>query len=143
MESYIKEKSCGAIIYMIKGRQPLFLLIQQRAGHYGFPKGHVEKNETEIETARREIKEETNLDVNINTNFREITTYSPSLGVMKDVVFFIATPSSLDIKVQETEVACAKWVTYDEAMKLLTHQDNKNLLKKALNFIKVNELKIK
>ena len=54
---------------MIKDQQPLFLLIQQKAGHYGFPKGHVEKNETEVETAIREIKEETGLEVKIYNNF--------------------------------------------------------------------------
>ena len=56
------EKSCGAVI--IKNNK--VLVLQQVAGHWGFPKGHVEKGETEVETAIREIKEETNLDVEIN-----------------------------------------------------------------------------
>ena len=55
------EKSCGAVIF--DGDK--VLVIQQVKGHWGFPKGHVENGETEIETALREIKEETNLDVEI------------------------------------------------------------------------------
>ena len=51
------EKSCGCII-IDNGK---VLLVKQTAGHWGFPKGHVETNETEIETAIRETKEETNL----------------------------------------------------------------------------------
>ena len=54
------EKSCGAIIF----DKDKILVIQQKEGHWGFPKGHVEEGETEVETAIREIKEETNLDVN-------------------------------------------------------------------------------
>ena len=66
----MKEKSCGAIVYKIENNELKFLLVHQNNGHYSFPKGHVEENETEIETAIREIKEETNLDVKIDTNFR-------------------------------------------------------------------------
>ena len=60
------EKSCGAII--IKDNR--VLLIKQNIGFYGFPKGHVEDGETEEETAIREVKEETNLDITINKKYR-------------------------------------------------------------------------
>ena len=50
-----REKSCGCIII----NKNKVLLIKQTKGHWGFPKGHVEKDETEIETAIREVKEET------------------------------------------------------------------------------------
>ena len=43
-----------------------------------FPKGHVEKKETEEETALREIKEETGLKVALDTAFRKMVTYLPS-----------------------------------------------------------------
>ena len=50
-------------------------MIKQTKGFIGFPKGHVEKDETEIETAIREIKEETNIDVKVDTNFRTEISY--------------------------------------------------------------------
>jgi len=59
MDNMKKEKSCGCVV--IKDRK--ILVIYQIDGFWGFPKGHVEKNETELQTAIREIKEETNLDV--------------------------------------------------------------------------------
>ena len=51
-----KEKSCGAIIY---NKNKEVLIVKHNAGHWDFPKGHVEENETEIQTAIREVKEET------------------------------------------------------------------------------------
>ena len=94
----IKEKSCGAVIYKIIDNQVYFLVEKMQRGHYALTKGHVENNETEVETATREIKEETNLDVIIDTNFREVISYSPYEGCIKDVVYFIAKATSDDIK---------------------------------------------
>lgn len=130
-----KEKSCGAIIYKKENNRLLFLLIQQKAGHFGFPKGHVEKNETEEETALREIKEETNLEVLLDTSFRVVTTYSPAQGVIKDVVFFLATPLNENIIAQVEEVASILWCDYEKANILLTHKDNKKILEQAKEFI--------
>ena len=64
------EKSCGAIII----KEGKVLLLQEVEGHWSFPKGHVENNETEIETVVREVKEETNLDIIIDESKRYITT---------------------------------------------------------------------
>ena len=53
------EKSCGAVVFRIGERGPEALVIHQNAGHWGFPKGHVEPGEDEEQTALREILEET------------------------------------------------------------------------------------
>ena len=126
------EKSCGAIIF--EGDK--VLVLQQAAGHWGFPKGHVEKDETEVETAVREIKEETNLDVEIDENYRYVERYSPAEGVEKDVVYFIAKKIGGEIKAQEEEVQKIEWLTYDEALERLTFDISKELLKKAWKDIK-------
>lgn len=122
------EKSCGAIIF----DKDKILVIQQKEGHWGFPKGHVEEGETEVETAVREIKEETNLDVEINEKFRYVETYSPAEDVEKDVVFFVAKKIGGDIQVQEEEVNKAQWLTCEEAMEVLTYVSSKNVLKKVM-----------
>jgi len=57
-----KEKSAGAIIFRKENNKNYFLLLHYPSGHWEFPKGHVEGNETEEETVKREIKEETGLD---------------------------------------------------------------------------------
>ena len=70
-----REKSCGAVVYKIENDDIRILIEKMKLGHYSIPKGHVENNETEIETALREIKEETNLDVIIG-NPRSRTCFS-------------------------------------------------------------------
>jgi 8-oxo-dGTP pyrophosphatase MutT (NUDIX family) len=54
-----REKSCGAIVFRKTESVIEFLIIQEIKGsHWFFPKGHVERDESEEQTARREIYEE-------------------------------------------------------------------------------------
>ena len=124
------EKSCGAVIF--DEIVDKILIIQQAEGHWGFPKGHVEEGETEVETAIREIKEETNLDVEINEKFRYVEHYSPKEDVEKDVVFFVAKKIGGEIVAQEEEVQNIVWVSYAEAMERLTFESSKNVLEKVM-----------
>ena len=87
----IKEKSCGAVVYTAVDGEIKYLLVQMMSGHYAFPKGHVESGESESETALREIKEETDLDVSLDTAFRQSVVYSPYVGCEKEVVYFVAS----------------------------------------------------
>ena len=65
------EKSCGAIVYRKShGNTEILLIKHINSGHWSFPKGHMENGETEIETAIREIKEETSVNVMIDPTFR-------------------------------------------------------------------------
>ena len=123
-----KEKSCGCIIF----KDDKVLLIQQTQGHWGFPKGHVEEGETEAETAKREVKEETNVDVEIDESKRYVETYKMPNGVMKDVIYFVAKPIGGEIKKQEEEVKNIKWLTFDEAINTITYENTKELFKKVI-----------
>ena len=122
------ERSCGAVIF--DGDK--VLVIQQVKGHWGFPKGHVEDGETEVETAISEIKEETNLDVQIDETHRYVEHYSPEEGIEKDVVFFVAKKIGGEIIVQEEEVKCTEWLLPKDAMEKLTFESSKNILKKVI-----------
>ncbi|MFA6843392.1 MAG: NUDIX domain-containing protein [Bacilli bacterium] len=130
-----KEKSCGGIVYKYHQNELYILMIEMNPGHWSFPKGHVEGNETEIETAIREIKEETNIDVIIDTKFRMVTTYNPTKEILKDVIYFVATPISDDIKRQVEEISDLKWIYYDDALKVVTYESDKNILEKAIEYI--------
>ena len=89
-----REKSCGCIII----NKNKVLLIKQTKGHWGFRKDMSKKDETEIETAIREVKEETNLDVEIEANKRYTMEYVTDKGTLKQVVLFIATCTGGEIK---------------------------------------------
>lgn len=128
MNNLEKEKSCGCII-IENGK---VLLIQQTKGHWGFPKGHVEAFETESETAIREVKEETNLDVKIDENKRYTMEYFTEKGALKQVILFIARKISGNEKYQKSEIKSMKWMTYEDAVKMITYDNTRELFKKIL-----------
>ena len=126
-----KEKSCGTII--IENNK--VLLIQQTDNAWGFPKGHVENNEKEQETAIRETKEETNLDVEIISNKKYIINYKINNEIDKEVVFFLAKKTSDKIKKQDEEIKNIKWVDLTKAFDIITYENTKNLYKEVLKDI--------
>lgn len=128
----IREKSCGCIII----NEGKVLLIQQKKGNWGFPKGHVEFNETEKQTAIREVKEETNLDVRIFRNRRYTEKYISYKGRMKQVVYFLAKQTGGIEKKQDSEIKAMKWVEFDEAFKKLTYSNTRKLFGKVLKDLK-------
>lgn len=129
------EKSCGAVILRRgkDGKTEVLLVKMNNGMHYSFPKGHVEKDETEHMTARREILEETGLSVEFIGDFRGSTRYSPKKGVMKDVIFFLATPSGGELHRQVEEISEALWVPAVDALNLVTFDNDKKILSGALS----------
>ena len=119
------EKSCGAVIFRREENRILFLVILNRKGntigHWGFPKGHMENKETEHTTATREIFEETGLRVAFVDGFRYVSNYSPRPNINKDAVYFLAESKAGKVIIQKSEVANYKWLTYERASTLLTH----------------------
>ncbi|MGD9910425.1 MAG: bis(5'-nucleosyl)-tetraphosphatase [Candidatus Izemoplasmatales bacterium] len=130
------EKSCGAVVYTVDDENQIkYLLILMNHGHYSFPKGHMEENEDEWMTARREIKEETGIDVNFVGNFRKIVTYSPYPNTMKDVVFFLAKALHTEIKIQAEELQSAAFVTKEQVDELLTFDTDKEVFLSAISYL--------
>ena len=129
------EKSCGAVVYTNINGKRLYLIEQMLGGHWGVPKGHIEENEKEEETALREIKEEVGLDVIIDTGFRAVETYSPKDGVIKDVVYFVAYSKSMDTAMQVEEVKDIKWVEMNEAIGLIEFQDMQEIIMMADTYL--------
>lgn len=127
MEILRKEKSCGCIV-IDEGK---VLLIKQTKGHWGLPKGHVEENETEEETALREVKEETNYDVEIIGDHRFVERYITDTKIDKEVVYFIAKKVGGNAEKQEAEVTDIKWCSFDEAIDTVTFDNLKELLRNA------------
>ena len=134
----IREKSCGAIVYTNSYGERLYLVEQMHEGHWGVPKGHVEANETETETALREIKEEVGLNVTIDTRFREIDTYSPKAGIIKDVVYFVAYSESTRTTMQASEVKDVRWVKFEEAMELISFPSMQKIFLMAEDYLSRN-----
>lgn len=123
----MKEKSCGALVFNKDGN---VLIIHSVMGHYDIPKGHVESDETDFQTAIREIKEETGVDVKINENVKPYkVTYTMKNGITKDVYYYLADALSGNIKAQEEEVSSAKFISLKDALNILTFDNTKNTVK--------------
>lgn len=122
------EKSCGAIVV----DDEKVLLVKHNAGHWDFPKGHVEEGETEIETAIREVKEETNIDIKIEKENKYISEYSPKENVMKTVIYFIGEKVGGEDKPQIEEVSDVEWVDVNKAVERITHQKSKEIMMQVI-----------
>lgn len=160
-----REKSAGAIIFRRESfdtaqgkKSEIFYLLLHYApsepgkkGHWGFAKGHVEEGETEEETAKREVAEETGIeDLKIMSGFKETEKYffRRSYGlkgearkkapwVFKLVVFFVAKTAQKEIKISD-EHSGFLWLTYEESLKKLSFKNAREILKKANEFITEN-----
>ena len=131
-----QEKSCGAVIFRAdEHNRRFYLILTSTKGHVTLCKGHVEKKETEHETAVREIMEETGLTVEFLDGFREVITYSPNPHCTKDVVFFLARAAEGRIICQPEEVSDARFLPFGAAMERLTHQSDRDTLQKAHAFL--------
>ena len=138
-----KEKSCGAVIYRDKGSTRQILLIRHKNSIYWtFPKGHMERGENEHQTALREIKEETGLDVVFLNGFRESLQYNPKPNVDKEVVYFLAKSKTSEnvhsdvIISNDVVIDEAKWVDIEKVPQILSFQNYRSLFLKAQYFMK-------
>ncbi len=128
------EKSCGAVVYRPEGAKRLYLLLHYVEGHWDFPKGHVEENEAEEETARREALEETGMvGLDFDPLFREKVAYSfkrEGKSVPKEVVFFLAKTAQKEVRLSDEHTGFV-WLPFESALKKLTYRNAKGILQKA------------
>jgi bis(5'-nucleosidyl)-tetraphosphatase len=119
----------------IKGQRLYLLLKNARHGAWGFPKGHSEDDETPMQTALRETREETGItDLQVIPGFEVSDTYqvhTPKRGeYRKTVTYFLArTPKAAHV--QSHEHAASGWFDYTEAREKLAFPALQETLKKA------------
>ena len=134
-----QEKSAGVIIFRKEDNETLFLLLRTYIwGQWNFPKGNIESGENEKEAALREAREETGLNnFNIIEDFKEkIEYYYKKRGetVHKEVIYFLAGTDEKDIKLS-FEHKGYTWLNFEQALKLVSFDNSRELLKKAKKLI--------
>ena len=112
--------------------------MQYEAGHWDFPRGGMEKGETEKETARREILEETGItDIAFIDGFREKTFWfykKEGKTFYKEAIFYLAKTESFEVKISPEHVAF-KWLNFNEAIEQVTFDNTRKILKKTQDFL--------
>ncbi|MBD5805747.1 NUDIX domain-containing protein [Lactobacillus sp. 0.1XD8-4] len=125
------EVTSGAVVYRNGDKGIEYLLLEsQNKGHFwGFPKGHVEGEESLAETAIREIKEETQLELPIDTSFNVYTEYDLPNGNRKQMTLYTAElDNHEDIHLQVAEIKNYGWFSYQDARQQLTYDNLRMLL---------------
>ncbi len=127
----IRERSAGTIVY----NNGKYLLLHYEAGHWDFPKGHLEKGETDKQAATRELKEETGIeDAFFVKDFKEKIEYFFRRGkelVKKEVTFFLVETRTEEIKINPREHTGYEWLGCQEARQRVTFNNAREMLIKA------------
>lgn len=133
------EITSGAVVYRYNQQHQLeyLLLESQNKGYFwGFPKGHVEDGEDLVQTAQREIREETSLNLPIDTSFAVKTGYDLPNGNYKEMTLYLAeVTAEHQLQLQAEEIKNAGWFTYEAARQRLTYDNLKQLLDQANEYL--------
>ena len=135
------EKSCGAVIFRKAEDWNVLLIRHTKGRHISFPKGHVEPGETESQTAEREIREETGLQVRVDRRFRAENRYNIRPDTQKLVVIFAALTEQAEITPQPEEIAEAFWLPIEEAAARLTYERDRRIIRDAFAHIQKYHVK--
>ena len=137
-----KERSAGVVAFRSKPSLQVLLIKHSQMGHWDFPKGWIEKGESEREAALREAKEEAGLTkLKLIPGFKHSYHYFYKLEgqlVSKDITFFLAeVPKGTKIKLS-WEHSDYKWLSFGEAIELVKFKESKTLLEKSWEFLKAS-----
>ena len=132
-----REFSAGGVVYKKAGDEYRYILILDAYDKWTFPKGHIEENEDKEKAAEREVCEEIgikNVKVKDYLGSIDIKVNEPNKRpVPKTVLYYLIETTDEKLTVTaEPEVKDAKWVTKDEAIKLISYENAQEIFSEAL-----------
>ncbi len=134
----LEERSAGAILFSENDGKLEYLLLHYHAGHWDFPKGNIEAGEDDLDTVRREVKEETSIGgIHVVDGFKKVVEYNYKRGgrlVHKQVIFYLAKTNVKNVKISFEHKGYG-WMIYEEAMRRLTYKNSKIILDNANAFL--------
>jgi len=140
------DQSAGAIIYYMKDKEPMFLLLKYPT-YWGFSKGIIEKDEEPEQTAIRELEEETGISVDKielipGFTFIQNWIYRFKGELIKKKATYILVEVSQENSKKVTlssEHEDFQWSNYENSLKIMRVKNNREMLKEAYDFIKENK----
>ena len=131
------EYSSGILVYRYFSSEEKFLFLVTDSGRLDFPKGHIEKGESEISAAFRETKEECNTVPNLVPFFKEKTSYffyANGGKIHKYLTMFLGESKNDTIKVSHEHKSYV-WLSPKEALDKLNYKSAKELVTQAHEYL--------
>jgi 8-oxo-dGTP pyrophosphatase MutT (NUDIX family) len=126
--------SAGGVVHRRHGGRLQVLLVHRRTPElWALPKGTPDSGETLEETALRETREETGIEVAIEAPLRSIRYFfvRGSTRFNKTVHFFLMRAVGGHLDAHDAEFDEAVWLDLDEALALLTHATERSVVEEA------------
>lgn len=146
------EKSVGAVVFRRDRDKVYYLLLHYKSGHWDFPKGHIEKGESEEQALRREVEEETGInDLKILLDFKKRVYYAyrakgeekekrmragTGINIFKKVIYYLAEAKAEEIEISSEHIGW-EWLEHEETMKKITYRGPKRILRLAREYLKM------
>jgi bis(5'-nucleosidyl)-tetraphosphatase len=125
-----KLQSAGVIVIRFENNNPYFLLLRS-FDFWDFPKGKIEGDESKIQAAIREVKEESGID-DLSFDWGRAYYETETFGRDKKVVYyFMAKTNSKNVQLEKNPITGLKeheeykWVSFDEAKDLTRYRINR------------------
>ncbi|MFM9266717.1 bis(5'-nucleosyl)-tetraphosphatase [Tychonema sp. BBK16] len=149
----MKDEAFGIVPVFVSETDTLFLLIQHQAGHWAFPKGHADPGESALETAKRELEEETGIrdyealeqpsfvehysfvQASVPSSVKHYAFAKEGELIEKSVTYFVAFVNSMEVVLQAEEVQNSTWISFDEAIHLITFDGNREILREVKAYL--------
>ena len=131
-----REISAGGVVFRCTPAGPRYLLIHDAYGNWGFPKGHLDGDESPEDAARREIAEETGLDdLVLHTHLGQIDWYFRFRGrlIHKFCDFYLfESPRGDPVPEREEGITACRWHDGREAINTISYENARDLLAQAV-----------
>ena len=124
--------SAGAVLYTVIDGERRYVLVREKNGSYGLPKGHVETGETLPQTALREVREETGIHAYLHAYEPVmVDEYPIAGGDIKRVSWFVARYMEQTPVADRTQVLGVLVLPIEAALRTLTYNSTREILRKV------------
>lgn len=139
----IKVESFGIVPFCKEnGEYKVLVILHLEGNHWGFPKGKANPSETPLESAKRELQEETGL--NILQIFNDVPlieqyTFRRDREIVQKTVQYYAARVEGPLQLQAEEIRDARWLNFDEALKQLSFKEARHILRQSIRMLQSSQ----